>query len=58
VHKLDDLSVFLGTATTCQALIARDQRLLTLGLNLPDTVHSIKLSATDPARATLWLAAA
>ena len=56
VHKLDDLSVVLGTATTCQALIARDQRLMTLALTVPDTVRSVKLSVADPAQVATWLA--
>ncbi len=54
VHTLDDLAVFLDSATTCQALVARDQRLMTLHLNLLDTVRSVKLSVTDVDRESTW----
>jgi predicted metalloprotease with PDZ domain len=55
LNKLDDLATYLGSATTCRALIARDQRLLTLSLDLPDTVRSVKLGVTDPKQANVWL---
>ena len=56
LNKLDDLPMWLGTATTCRALIARDQRLLTLPLNIPNTVKQVKLAVEDGARVTAWLA--
>ncbi|APW47435.1 M61 family metallopeptidase [Rhodoferax antarcticus] len=50
--KLDDLPLYLGSAKTFRALLARDQRLVSLSLNLPDSVRVIKLlksSKADPA---------
>ncbi|MBE0473794.1 peptidase M61 [Rhodoferax sp.] len=55
LNKLDELASYLGSDTSCRALIARDQRLLTLQLNLPDTVHNVKLSVTDAKPANAWL---
>ena len=53
---LDDLALYLGNATSCRALIARDRCLLTLPLNLPDTAHSVKLGIADLPRVDAWLA--
>ncbi len=53
--KLDDLPLYLGQAKSMQALVARDQRLLTLRLSLPSDVKQIKLSARDSARIGTWL---
>jgi len=55
LNKLDDVSLYLGSATSCQALIARDQRLLTLPLNLPAKSARVKLAVKDPKRANAWL---
>ncbi|MDI1245823.1 MAG: peptidase M61, partial [Rhodoferax sp.] len=55
LNKLDDLATYLGSDTRCRALVARDQRLLTLQLNLPDTVRSVKLSAADNQAVNAWL---
>jgi predicted metalloprotease with PDZ domain len=51
----DDLTLYLGTANACAALVARDQRLLTLPLKLPAANHLTKLSISDPKRANAWL---
>ena len=56
LNKLDDLPMWLGNATTCRALIARDQRLLTLPLVIPKTVKEVKLAVQDDALVTSWLA--
>jgi predicted metalloprotease with PDZ domain len=55
LNKLDDLPLYLGNATTCRALIARDQRLLTLQLSVPKTVKQLKLTLQDEARVSPWL---
>ncbi|MDD2917494.1 peptidase M61 [Rhodoferax sp.] len=55
LNKLDDLTTYLGSDTRCRALIARDQRLLTLSLNLPDTVRNATLSVTDTKPVNAWL---
>ncbi|MCB8748602.1 peptidase M61 [Rhodoferax sp. U2-2l] len=55
LNKLDDLPLYLGPAKTLQALVARDQRLITLQLGLPDDVKQIKLSARDTTRIDAWL---
>jgi predicted metalloprotease with PDZ domain len=53
--RLDDLALYVGDARTCKALIARDQRLLTLTLKLPPTSHQTKLAIADPKRVDAWL---
>jgi predicted metalloprotease with PDZ domain len=55
LNKIDDLITYVGSDTSCRALIARDQRLLTLQLNFPDTVRSIKLGVTDHKQVNAWL---
>ena len=55
LNKLDDLATYLGSDTRCRALIARDQRLLTLSLDLPDSVRSVKLGVNDPKLVDTWL---
>jgi predicted metalloprotease with PDZ domain len=58
LSKLDDIPLVLGTAKSFQALVARDQRLLTLQVGLPDAVKQIKLSARETARIDVWLGSA
>jgi predicted metalloprotease with PDZ domain len=53
--RLDDLALYVGDTRTCQALIARDQRLLTLTLKVPAVSHLTKLVISDPKRADTWL---
>lgn len=55
LNQLDDLATYLGSDTRCRALIARDQRLLTLSLDWSGTVHNVKLSVTDSKPANAWL---
>ncbi|MDP2679293.1 MAG: peptidase M61 [Rhodoferax sp.] len=55
LNKLDDLATYLGSDTSCRALVARDQRLLTLPLNLPDTVRSVTLTVADTQPVNAWL---
>jgi len=52
---LDDLPLYLGQASACQVLIARDQRLLTLTLHIPNTLHSVKLSISNSRQLNAWL---
>ena len=56
VNKLDDLALYLGEASTFNALVARDQRLVTLQVSLPGHVKQVKLSAHDEAQVNAWLA--
>lgn len=53
--KLDDLPLYLGRAKRFAALVARNQRLLTLPVTLPATVQQVKLSVRDSALASAWL---
>jgi predicted metalloprotease with PDZ domain len=53
--RLDDLALYVGDARTCQALIARDHRLLTLTLKIPAASDQVKLAISDPQRADAWL---
>jgi predicted metalloprotease with PDZ domain len=55
LNKLDDLPAYVGNETNCRALIARDQRLLTLSLDWMGTVRSVKLSVTDTKPVNDWL---
>ena len=53
--KMDELPLYLGTATTFKALIARDQRLLTLAVALPAHERTVKLAASDTLKISQWL---
>ncbi|MBK9439940.1 MAG: M61 family metallopeptidase [Comamonadaceae bacterium] len=53
--KLDELPLYLGTAQSFKALIARDQRLRTLTVTLSDSAPQIKLSIADSAQVSQWL---
>ncbi|MDD2844948.1 MAG: peptidase M61 [Rhodoferax sp.] len=55
LNKLDDLATYIGNDTSCRALVARDQRLLTLSLNWMDSVRSVKLSVADTQQVNTWL---
>ena len=55
--KLDDLALYLGDATKCTALVARDRRLLRLPLTLPTGSTTWRLFSHDAAKITAWLAA-
>jgi predicted metalloprotease with PDZ domain len=55
LNKLDDLATYIGNDTSCRALVARDQRLLTLSLNWMDCVRSVKLSVADTQQVNTWL---
>ena len=56
IGKLDDLPLYLGAATKCTALIARDRRLLRLPLTLASDVKTARLVLQDPAKVGAWLA--
>ena len=55
LNKLDELPLYLGTATQFKALVARDRRLLTLPLTLPSGQGGIELAVQDAARISSWL---
>ncbi|MBB1072932.1 M61 family metallopeptidase [Rhodoferax sp. 4810] len=55
LSKLDDLPLYLGSAKSLRALVARDQRLVYLTLQLPDSVRQVKLLAASQAEpAAIW----
>lgn len=54
--KLDDLLLYAGTAKRVRALVARDQRLLGLTLNLPQGMTTWRLSVRDGQAVSRWLA--
>jgi predicted metalloprotease with PDZ domain len=56
LNKLDDLALYLGGSHTFHAIVARDQRLMTLQVTLPMAVSQVKLRAHDEAKVTAWLA--
>jgi hypothetical protein len=55
LNKLDELATYLGSDTRCRALVARDQRLLTLSLNWTETLRPVKLTVTDTQALNTWL---
>jgi predicted metalloprotease with PDZ domain len=55
LNKLDELATYLGSDTHCRALVARDQRLLTLSLNWTETLRPVKLTVTDTQALNTWL---
>jgi len=54
--KLSDLPLYLGAAKCFKALVARDQRLLTVTVALPDDVKLIKLAVASSQVVATWLA--
>jgi predicted homoserine dehydrogenase-like protein len=46
LKKLEDLTMLLGTDKKAVATISRDQKILTLDLNIPNDVHTWRLSHT------------
>jgi len=57
VNKLDELPLHLGPAKQFLALVARDQRLMTLPVSLPKTLTQVKLTASPSPQVEAWLAA-
>ncbi|MEY2953248.1 MAG: hypothetical protein RLZZ401_1335, partial [Pseudomonadota bacterium] len=59
LHRLDDLPLYAGAERSVTALVARDQRLLHLKLQLPEpqATQSWRLAVQDAARVGAWLAA-
>jgi len=55
INKLDELPLHLGPAKQFQALVARDQRLLTLSVTLPKTVTQVKLTASASPPIHAWM---
>jgi len=55
LNKLDELPLYLGTAATFDALVARDQRLLTLHVTRPASVNTVQLAVSDAKRVSQWL---
>ena len=53
--KLDDLLIYAGTANQVGALVARDKRLLTLSLALPQACNTWRLVERDHPTLTAWL---
>ncbi|VWX57496.1 Predicted metalloprotease, contains C-terminal PDZ domain [Burkholderiales bacterium 8X] len=57
ITKLDDLSLYLGPAGKCTALVARDRRLLRLPLAVPASETTWRLFAHDAAALKRWMEA-
>ena len=59
LQKIDDLGLYLGAAKRCTALVARDQQLLRLPLQVPAAddprVGTWRLSVADAAALQRWL---
>lgn len=55
LSRLEDLPLYMGLACTCQVLVARDQRLLTLNLQIPADVHTVNLSIAHLGQLNAWL---
>ncbi len=60
LKKLEDLTMLLGTDKKAVATISRDQKILTLDLNIPSDVHTWRLSHTHTQnihsqRTSAWL---
>ena len=55
MSRLDDLTLYAGTATQVIALVARDKRLLRLELPLPPPIATWRLAVHDAALANEWL---
>ncbi|MGB4557088.1 MAG: peptidase M61 [Burkholderiaceae bacterium] len=53
---LDDLLLHIGSAKNVKVLVARDKRLLTLSLALPDNQTTWRLTQQDMTKLQLWLA--
>ena len=54
--KLDDLALYLGDATKCTAIVARDRKLIRLPLVLPVGVTTWRLFSHDATKVAGWLA--
>lgn len=57
LRKLEDLLLYAGDQSRVRALVARDQRLLTLTLSLPREVKTWRLAIGDKTRVGRWLSA-
>jgi predicted metalloprotease with PDZ domain len=55
IAKLDDLALYLGDATKCTAIVARDRKLIKLPLVLPAGVTTWRLFAHDATKVANWL---
>ena len=55
IAKLDDLALYLGDATKCTAIVARDRKLIRLPLALPTGVTTWRLFSHDAGKVTGWL---
>ena len=55
LNRLNDLLLYTGQASSFQALVARDKRLMRLHLSLPQQVTTWRLSVQDTSRVNNWL---
>ena len=55
LSKLDELPLYLGSATRFKALVSRDQRLITLPVVLATRQRTVKLTPRDAAKISQWL---
>ncbi|MFC5520435.1 M61 family metallopeptidase [Polaromonas jejuensis] len=56
MSRLDDLTLYAGSAKKVTAMVARDQRLLRLELTLPPALTTWRLAVQDAALVNAWLA--
>ncbi|MGH8805606.1 MAG: M61 family metallopeptidase, partial [Polaromonas sp.] len=57
MSRLDDLTLYAGTAQKVIALVVRDQRLMRLDLTLPPALTTWRLAVRDAALVEQWLEA-
>ena len=55
MSRLDDLTIYAGTARKIIALVSRDKRLMRLELVLPPALTTWRLAVKDAARVNEWL---
>lgn len=55
MSRLDDLTLYAGTAKKMIALVSRDKRLMRLELNLPAALTTWRLTVKDAGRVNEWL---
>ena len=55
LSRLDDLLLYAGAQTKVQAVVARDKRLLTLPLELPQATRTWRLAVRDKEQVGRWL---
>jgi predicted metalloprotease with PDZ domain len=55
IQTMDELTLYSGPAKKVTALVARDKRILSLQLTLPQSTHSVRLTVRDATAVARWL---